>query len=99
MKTALKENEKFCYVHRQYAQPSYTYSMQDIDLIVDEVMKDSENIVENRKTKKINCPQGYRNSWFTPAPIREPNFIHYELVYSQYSIYRGRVNYVIKIYH
>lgn len=23
----IKENEEFCYVHRQYAQPSYTYSM------------------------------------------------------------------------
>ena len=38
-------NEKYCYVHRQYAQPSYTYSMQAIDLIVGEVKKDSKNIV------------------------------------------------------
>ena len=30
----IKENEKYCYVHRQYAQPSYTYSMQTIELIV-----------------------------------------------------------------
>ena len=48
----IKENEKYCYVHRQYAQPSYTYSMQAIDLIVGEVKKDSKNIVENLKMQK-----------------------------------------------
>ncbi len=49
----IKENEKYCYVHRQYAQPSYTYSMQTIELIVGEIEKDSENIVEKlKKTKK-----------------------------------------------
>lgn len=45
----IKENEKYCYVHRQYAQPSYTYSMQTIELIVGEIPKDSENIVEYLK--------------------------------------------------
>lgn len=49
----IKENEKYCYVHRQYAQPSYTYSMHTIELIVGEIEKDSENIVERlKKTKK-----------------------------------------------
>ena len=49
----IKENEKYCYVHRQYAQPSYTYSMHTIELIVGEIQKDSENIVERlKKTKK-----------------------------------------------
>ena len=49
----IKENEKYCYVHRQYAQPSYPYSMQTIELIVGEIEKDSENIVEKlKKTKK-----------------------------------------------
>ena len=49
----IKENEKYCYVHRQYAQPSYTYSMQTIELIVGEIQKASENIVEYlKKTKK-----------------------------------------------
>jgi hypothetical protein len=43
----IKENEKYCYVHRQYAQPSYTYSMHAIDLIVGEIQKDPENIVAN----------------------------------------------------
>lgn len=51
----IKENEKYCYVHRQYAQPSYTYSMQTIELIVGEIQKDAENIVEQlKKTKKIS---------------------------------------------
>lgn len=48
----LKENKKFCYVNMQYAQPSYTYSMQAIELIVNEILKDSDNIVENLKKAK-----------------------------------------------
>jgi hypothetical protein len=48
----IKENEKFCYVHRQYAQPSYTYSMQAIDLIVGEIQKNPKNIVEKLKNAK-----------------------------------------------
>ena len=48
----IKENEKFCYVHRQYAQPSYTYSMQAIEFVVNEILKDPENIVENLKKAK-----------------------------------------------
>jgi hypothetical protein len=48
----IKENEKFCYVHRQYAQPSYTYSMQAIDLIVGEIQKEPKNIVEKLKNAK-----------------------------------------------
>lgn len=48
----LKENEKYCYVHRQYAQPSYTYSMAAIELIVSEIRHDSGNIVENLKKAK-----------------------------------------------
>lgn len=48
----IKEDEKYCYVHRQYAQPSYTYSMAAVDLIVSEISKAPENIVEYLKTKK-----------------------------------------------
>jgi hypothetical protein len=48
----IKENEKYCYVHKQYAQPSYTYSMQAIDLIVGEIQKDPRNIVEKLKNAK-----------------------------------------------
>lgn len=48
----IKENERYCYVHRQYAQPSYTYSMQAIDLIVGEIQKDPDNIVDKLKNAK-----------------------------------------------
>ena len=48
----IKENEEFCYVHRQYAQPSYTYSMRAIDLIVGEIQKDPENVVDRLKMAK-----------------------------------------------
>lgn len=52
-KYGIKDNEKFCYIHKQYAQPSYTYSMSAIELIVGEIKNDSENIIENlKKTKK-----------------------------------------------
>lgn len=48
----IKENEKYCYVHRQYAQPSYTYSAAAVDLIVSEIQHDSEHIVEKLKKAK-----------------------------------------------
>ncbi len=45
----LKENPKFCYVHRQFSQPQYTYSIHAIDLIFEEIKKDPNNIVNNLK--------------------------------------------------
>jgi len=48
----IKENEKYCYIHKQYSQPSYTYSMQAIELIVGEIQKDPDNIIENLKKHK-----------------------------------------------
>lgn len=48
----IKENEKYCYVHRQYAQPSNTYSMHAIELIVSEIQKNPENILEMLKKAK-----------------------------------------------
>ena len=45
----LKENEKYCYIHRIYAQPSYSYSMQAVELIVEEIKKDPEHIIEHLK--------------------------------------------------
>lgn len=47
---SIKTNEKFCYVHRQFAQLRYTYSQQAIDFIFDELKKDPENILDNIKT-------------------------------------------------
>ncbi len=51
-KYGIKDNEKFCYIHKQYAQPSYTYSMSAIELIVGEIKNDSENIIANLKKSK-----------------------------------------------
>lgn len=49
----IKENPRFCYVHRQYSQPTYSYSMQAIEFIVEEIKKDPINIIENlKRTKK-----------------------------------------------
>ena len=45
----IKENLTYCYTHKQYAQPSYTYSMQAIEMIVAEIQKDPENIIQNLK--------------------------------------------------
>jgi len=54
----IKENEKYCYVHKQYAQPSYTYSLQAVEMIVEEIQKDAENIVENLKRQKNKLTPG-----------------------------------------
>lgn len=45
----LKNNEKLCYAHRQYATPQYSYSQQMIEFIVDEIKKDPEHILDNIK--------------------------------------------------
>lgn len=45
----IKNNAKLCYIHKVYDKPSYTYSMQAVDFIVDEIKKDPNNIIENIK--------------------------------------------------
>lgn len=45
----IKGNEKFCYAHRQYKMPLYSYSTQAIELIVREISKDPENIKKHLK--------------------------------------------------
>ena len=45
----LKDNEKFCYIHKQFKSPQYSYSQQLIDFIVDEIKKDPEHILDNIK--------------------------------------------------
>ena len=47
----LKDNERYCYAHRVYSQPQYTYSIQTIDFIVDEIKKDPEHILDVLKQK------------------------------------------------
>jgi len=46
----LKDNLKFCYIHKQFTAPQYTYSQQAIDFIVEELTKDPEHILDNIKS-------------------------------------------------
>ena len=52
----IKGNEKLCYVFKPYETPQYTYSMQAIDFIVEEIKKDPQNILNTirSKLKKIS---------------------------------------------
>ena len=45
----LKQNEKLCYIHKQYSSPQYSYSQQMIEFIVDEIRKDPLHILDNIK--------------------------------------------------
>lgn len=45
----IKENERFCYVHRQFTTPQYSYSLQLVEFIIEELKKDPENILNNLK--------------------------------------------------
>ncbi len=47
----MKTNEKWCFVYKANSYPSYSYSMQAIEFIVDEIKKDSDNILDNLKAK------------------------------------------------
>lgn len=45
----IKENPKLCFVTKTFSQPQYSYSLQTIDFIVDEIKKDPENIIQSLK--------------------------------------------------
>lgn len=47
----IKNNPKLCYCYRLQKQPQYSYSMATIDLIVSEIEKDPENILQVLKEK------------------------------------------------
>lgn len=47
----IKENKKFCYAYCVNATPSYGYSQQAIDFIVDEIAKDPMHIIDNLKER------------------------------------------------
>lgn len=51
----LKDNDKYCYVHKQFSKPQYSYSQQVVDFIVTEITNDL-NVIDNikNKLKKIN---------------------------------------------
>ena len=50
----IKRNERWCFVMKQFKQPKYTYSIQAIEFIVEEIRKDPDNILDNicKKIKK-----------------------------------------------
>lgn len=50
----LKKNEKYCYIYKVSKSPVYSYSYQTIEFIVDEIVKDSENIIKNIKKNLAN---------------------------------------------
>ena len=45
----IKENERFCYIHKQFSQPQYSYSLQTVEFIIDELEKDPKHILDNIK--------------------------------------------------
>ena len=47
----IKNNTKLCYAYKISSQPQYSYSLQTIDFIVDEIKKDPENIIQNLKER------------------------------------------------
>lgn len=47
----IKSNPKFCYINTIGETPTYSYSIQAIDFIVDEFRKDPINIINNLKKK------------------------------------------------
>lgn len=48
----IKNNQKLCYITKMFSQPQYSYSIQAIDFIVEEIKKDPENIIQNLKQAK-----------------------------------------------
>lgn len=47
----IKSNEKWCFTYKANSNPSYSYSMQAIEFIMEEIKKDPENILDNLKEK------------------------------------------------
>ena len=47
----MKDNPEFCYAHRHYQNPQYSYSMKAIDFIVDEIKKAPDRILDDLKKK------------------------------------------------
>ena len=47
----IKSNEKFCFINTIGETPTYSYSIQAIDFIVEEIKKDPNNIINNIKEK------------------------------------------------
>lgn len=50
----IKDNEKWCFVYKANSAPNYSYSMQAIEFIIEEIKKDPENILDNIKAHLKN---------------------------------------------
>lgn len=48
----IKNNEKWCFIYKANSNPNYSYSMQAIEFILEEIRKDPENILDNLKKKQ-----------------------------------------------
>lgn len=48
---SMKENPRFCYTFKVNASPIYSYSIQAIDFIAEEIKKDPENIIRSLKSR------------------------------------------------
>lgn len=51
---SIKENEKMCYVYKVGSTPKYSYSLQTIEFIVDEIKRNPINIIDDLKEKIKN---------------------------------------------
>ena len=47
----IKNNEKWCFVYKANSAPNYSYSIQAIEFIVEEIKKDPEHILDNLKER------------------------------------------------
>lgn len=45
----LKDNTEYCYIHKQFSNPQYSYSQKTIDFIINELSKDPNHILDNIK--------------------------------------------------
>ncbi|MCL2055378.1 MAG: DUF3644 domain-containing protein [Oscillospiraceae bacterium] len=50
----IKENIKFCYTNKTFSYPTYQYSSQTVEFIVNEIKKDPDNIIQNLKNQLKN---------------------------------------------
>lgn len=51
-----KDNPRYCYIYKVGSCPTYSYSIQTIDLIVEEIKKNPDKIIQDLKEKLKNKP-------------------------------------------
>ena len=58
----LKSDPSYCYVYDRNTNPTYSYSDKAINLIVEQIKKDPEHIVQSLKTKVGKPTPGAKDS-------------------------------------